>query len=186
MLARSFSALASRLMISAVPGVLALTSLSLHAQPLTQRWSNLVADTIWSNIEGMIVKTGPDSHVVTVYNAFTSSRYNDILLIKSNASTSAKIWQANSNSPVNFGDFALDATIDGAGNVIVVGGRNDSLLRSSFYAANYSGTNGSLMWERTFPSGYSDMQSRRLSQPPCINATLPTSLGLTACWSSMK
>ncbi|WP_193211378.1 cadherin-like beta sandwich domain-containing protein [Luteolibacter marinus] len=151
MSARSFSRLARSFIKTAVIGVLALAALPLYSQTLTQRWSNLVADAAYPNIEGRVVRTGPDRQVVTALNTYSSSSYDDVLVIKSDASTGARIWQSASNPPANYGDFVTGMAIDSAGDVIVVGGRNSYLnYKPRFFSAKYSGVDGSVLWERIF------------------------------------
>ena len=74
----------------------------------------------------------------------------DVIVIKYSGTDGSTLWTRRYDSPDRFDDRPVDAALDPQGNVVVTAVVNRLAGGNDFYTAKYAGTDGSVLWERSY------------------------------------
>jgi hypothetical protein len=90
-------------------------------------------------------------NAVVAGSSISSSNWNrDAHTIKYAAADGALLWERRYDGPAHFEDAIQAVAVDGNGNVVVTGLSVDSQYYQDAYTAKYAGTDGAMLWERTY------------------------------------
>jgi hypothetical protein len=88
-----------------------------------------------------------NGNVFVTGGSYKGTNNYDFLTLKYAANDGALLWQKRYQSPNGYTDIAWGIAVDGEGNAIVTG---ESQINggNGFYTVKYSGTNGTVLWEK--------------------------------------
>jgi outer membrane protein assembly factor BamB len=121
----------------------------------TARYASVDGALLWerrqTNGVSKAVAVDDGGNVVVTGDSLTNGGYRNYYTVKYAASDGALLWEQTYNGPSNQQDEAKAVAIDDNGNVVVTGlSWSTNSSRSDYYTAKYSGTGGTLIWEKYY------------------------------------